>query len=212
MRPYGKPLLIGLAIVLVLAVGIYAWIARAPEPPGAGNDRTSQVGDEAEKREEAMKITAPTEQEINQAKAAGKIPVTIETARGIITLELRGDLMPLTVANFTKLARAGFYDGLRFHRVEDWVIQGGDPKGDGTGGPGYAIKLETHPQMKNVRGAIAMARARDPNSAGSQFYILRTDAPWLDGDYAVFGHVQSGLVVVDEIERDDQIVKVTVGQ
>lgn len=118
--------------------------------------------------------------------------------------------MPLTVANFVKLAEANFYDGLTFHRVEDWVVQGGDPSGNGTGGPGYAIKLETHPDMKNVRGALAMARSANPDSAGSQFYILRTDAPWLDGQYAVYGHVDSGMETVDDLQVGDEITRVVI--
>jgi hypothetical protein len=78
--------------------------------------------------------------------------VTIDTAKGQIVLEVYPDLMPITVANFDKLVQSGFYNGLKFHRVEDWVIQGGDPKGNGTGGPGWSIKLETNPQLRNVRG------------------------------------------------------------
>ncbi len=143
-------------------------------------------------------------------KQAGTIRATIESSKGKIELDLQADLMPVTVANFVKLAENGFYDGLKFHRVEDWVIQGGDPLGTGTGGPGYTIKLETSPQLKNVRGALAMARKSDPDSAGSQFYILREDASWLDGQYAVFGKVTSGLDVVDEIRVGDQMTKVTI--
>lgn len=129
--------------------------------------------------------------------------VTIDTAKGQIVLEVYPDLMPVTVANFDKLVQSGFYDGLKFHRVEDWVIQGGDPIGNGTGGPGWKISLETNPQLKNVRGAVAMARSTDPNSAGSQFYILKKDASWLDGQYAVFGKVVQGLDVVDLIQKGD---------
>jgi len=136
-----------------------------------------------------------------------KVPhnVTIDTAKGQIVLEVYPDLMPITVANFDKLVQSGFYNGLKFHRVEDWVIQGGDPKGNGTGGPGWSIKLETNPQLRNVRGAVAMARAMDPDSAGSQFYILKKDASWLDGQYAVFGKVTQGMDVVDQIEAGDQM-------
>ncbi|MDD4262496.1 MAG: peptidylprolyl isomerase [Syntrophaceticus schinkii] len=131
--------------------------------------------------------------------------VTIDTAKGQIVLEVYPDLMPITVANFDKLVQSGFYNGLKFHRVEDWVIQGGDPKGNGTGGPGWSIKLETNPQLRNVRGAVAMARAMDPDSAGSQFYILKKDASWLDGQYAVFGKVTEGMDVVDQIKTGDQM-------
>jgi len=131
--------------------------------------------------------------------------VMVNTAKGDIELELHPEKMPITVENFLKLADSGFYDGLTFHRVEDWVVQGGDPKGNGTGGPGWNIKLETHPDLKNVRGALAMARSANPDSAGSQFYILTTDASWLDGQYAVFGMVTSGMDVVDKLEIGDKI-------
>lgn len=134
--------------------------------------------------------------------------VTIETSRGSIVLELYPELMPVTVANFEKLVNAGFYDGLTFHRVEDWVIQGGCPNGNGTGGPGWHIPLEIKAGLKNVRGAVAMARSSDPNSAGSQFYILKQDAAWLDGKYAVFGKVLSGMEVVDQIVAGEKIISV----
>lgn len=135
--------------------------------------------------------------------------VAIDTAKGQIVIEVYPDLMPITVANFDKLAQSGFYNGLKFHRVEDWVIQGGDPTGDGTGGPGWQIKLETHPQLSNLRGAVAMARAMDPDSAGSQFYILKMDATVLDGQYAVFGKVIEGMDVVDRIRIGDVMLTVT---
>ncbi|MFA7468571.1 MAG: peptidylprolyl isomerase [Desulfotomaculaceae bacterium] len=131
--------------------------------------------------------------------------VLVNTAKGDIELELHPYKMPITVENFLKLTDSGFYDGLVFHRVEDWVVQGGDPKGNGTGGPGWSIKLETHPGLNNVRGALAMARSANPDSAGSQFYILKTDASWLDGQYAVFGMVTSGMDVVDKMEIGDKI-------
>lgn len=137
--------------------------------------------------------------------------ITIETDRGNIELELYPDKMPVTVENFLRLTNSGFYNGLTFHRVEHWVVQGGDPRGNGTGGPGWTIRLETHPELKNVRGAVAMARSAHPDSAGSQFYILKTDAPWLDGQYAVFGRVTAGMDVVDGLEIGDRMnmVKVT---
>lgn len=161
---------------------------------------------------QAVPPMAPTEAEVAEATTAGSQLVVIETAKGPIKAVLRGDLMPLTVANFTKLARSGFYDNLVFHRVEDWVVQGGDPEGTGRGGPGYTIKLETHTAMRNVRGAIAMARTANPDSAGSQFYILKTDAAWLDGEYAVFGQVIEGMDVVDQLAIGDVIKSVTIVQ
>lgn len=134
--------------------------------------------------------------------------VSIDTAKGLIVVEVYPELMPVTVENFRKLVKSGFYDGLTFHRVEDWVIQGGDPEGTGQGGPGWTIPFETNRKLKNVRGAVAMARGDDPNSAGSQFYILKKDAQSLDGQYAVFGKVVKGMEVVDKIKPGDKMVSV----
>ncbi len=146
------------------------------------------------------------------AREAAQVTYTvrIETNKGLIVMEIYGKLMPVTVANFKKLASSGFYDGLTWHRVEDWVVQTGDPTGTGSGGSGERIKLETSPELKNVRGAVAMARSTDRNSATSQFYILRTDASWLDGDYAVFGRVIEGMDVVDQLAQGDTMTKVTI--
>ncbi|MFZ5899415.1 MAG: peptidylprolyl isomerase [Bacillota bacterium] len=138
------------------------------------------------------------------------ITVLMNTSKGDITIEVYPDKMPITAGNFIDLVSQGFYDGLTFHRVEHWVVQGGDPKGNGTGGSGKRIKLETHPDLKNVRGCIAMARAQHPDSASSQFYFLKKDAPWLDGQYAVFGMVRDGMNVVDQIEVGDRMEKIRV--
>ena len=123
-----------------------------------------------------------------------------------IVLELYPAKAPNTVNNFIDLARSGFYDGLTFHRViEDFMIQGGDPAGVGTGGPGYSIKGEfalngfTKNDIKHVRGVISMARATDFDSAGSQFFIMHKNAAYLDGQYAAFGKVISGMDTVDGI-------------
>src|SRR5690349_22518983 len=125
---------------------------------------------------------------------------TMQTNQGTITLELFDEDAPKTVANFKKLAGDGFYDGLTFHRViKDFMIQGGCPQGTGTGGPGYTFEDEFN-DHKVVRGALAMANA-GPNTNGSQFFIVTTDAaPWLDGKHTVFGHVVEGMEVVDKIE------------
>ena len=148
----------------------------------------------------------------NKSEVGTMREVTIETEQGQIGIEVYPDLMPVTVGNFEKLVQSKFYDGLAFHRVEDWVIQGGDPKGDGTGGPGWTIPLETNPQLKNVKGAVAMARAQDPDSAGSQFYILKQDASWLDVEYAVFGQVARGMEVVEKIKAGDKMTSVKFDQ
>jgi peptidyl-prolyl cis-trans isomerase B (cyclophilin B) len=126
---------------------------------------------------------------------------TITTNHGAIELELFDDDAPKTVENFRKLAADGFYDGIVFHRViKDFMIQGGCPQGTGTGGPGYTFEDEFN-QHKVVRGALAMANA-GPNTNGSQFFIVTTDAaPWLDGKHTVFGEVTSGMDVVDKIEN-----------
>ncbi|MBS6864338.1 MAG: peptidylprolyl isomerase [Oscillospiraceae bacterium] len=132
------------------------------------------------------------------------IEITMENG-GTIRIELDKTAAPITVENFEKLAAKGFYDGLTFHRViPGFMIQGGCPQGTGMGGPGYTIQGEfasngvANP-IRHTRGVISMARAQDPNSAGSQFFIMHADAPHLDGDYAAFGHVVEGMEVVDEI-------------
>ncbi len=125
---------------------------------------------------------------------------TMHTNHGAIEVELFDDAAPKTVENFRKLAGEGFYDGLVFHRViKDFMIQGGCPQGTGTGGPGYTFEDEFN-DHKVVRGALAMANA-GPNTNGSQFFIVTTDAaPWLDGKHTVFGQVTSGMEAVDAIE------------
>ena len=124
----------------------------------------------------------------------------MHTNHGDITLELFDEEAPNTVENFRKLAGDSFYNGVIFHRViKDFMIQGGDPTGTGTGGPGYTFEDEFN-EHKIVRGALAMANA-GPNTNGSQFFIVTTDAaPWLDGKHTVFGHVVEGMEVVDKIE------------
>lgn len=133
--------------------------------------------------------------------------VTIEMQDGkIIKAELYPEKAPNTVNNFIALANGGFYDGLIFHRViEGFMIQGGDPAGVGTGGPGYTIKGEfaingfKNNNLKHERGALSMARAMNPNSAGSQFFIMHKNASYLDGQYAAFGKVCEGIENVDKI-------------
>jgi peptidyl-prolyl cis-trans isomerase B (cyclophilin B) len=128
---------------------------------------------------------------------------TIHTNHGPIAIELFEDDAPKTVANFTKLAGEGFYDGVIFHRIiPDFMIQGGDPTGTGSGGPGYTFEDEFN-DHKVVRGALAMANA-GPNTNGSQFFIVTTEAAsWLDGKHTVFGRVTEGMDVVNEISALD---------
>ena len=145
---------------------------------------------------------------------------------GIVKAELYPEVAPITVENFVKLIKEGFYDGLIFHRViPGFMIQGGDPEGSGMGGPGYSIKGEfasngVENDLKHDRGVLSMARSMMPNSAGSQFFIMVEKAPHLDGDYAAFGQVTEGMDVVDAIVKaprdmmdkpleDQQMTKVT---
>ena len=134
----------------------------------------------------------------------------IETNKGQIKVILNEDLAPLTTANFIELVERKFYDGLKFHRVEtDFVIQGGCPYGTGTGGSGKNIPLEVSPKLKHGdAGALAMARATDPNSASSQFYITLSQTDFLDGNYAVFGRVIEGMEVVRKIKVGDVMNRV----
>jgi peptidyl-prolyl cis-trans isomerase B (cyclophilin B) len=128
---------------------------------------------------------------------------TMHTNHGAIEIELFDEEAPKTVENFRKLAADGFYDGVIFHRViKDFMVQGGDPTGTGTGGPGYTFEDEFN-EHKVERGALAMANA-GPNTNGSQFFIVTTDAaPWLDGKHTVFGRVTGGMDAVDSIEGID---------
>ena len=133
-----------------------------------------------------------------------EVTITMEDG-GVMKLELYPDIAPISVNNFLSLAGKGFYDGLTFHRViPDFMIQGGDPKGDGTGGPGYRIKGEFYMNnvkndLKHTRGVLSMARANEYNSAGSQFFIMHKDSPFLDGQYAAFGKLIEGEDVLDKI-------------
>lgn len=138
---------------------------------------------------------------------------TIETAKGTIRLELFAEQCPKTVANFEKLAGDGFYNNMKFHRViKDFMVQGGCPKGDGTGGPGYCFEDEFHPDLKHDGpGILSMANA-GPNTNGSQFFITHLATPWLDGKHTVFGRVLEGQDVVDAIAQGDEMTAVTVSE
>lgn len=136
--------------------------------------------------------------------------VRIDLDAGPVIIELLPEVAPNTVANFKVLAASGFYDGLTFHRViPGFMAQGGDPKGTGTGGPGYTIKAEFN-ATKHVRGTVAMARTADPDSAGSQFYICYGPQPHLDGQYTVFGQVTEGMEYIDQVKNGTVMRKVSV--
>jgi peptidyl-prolyl cis-trans isomerase B (cyclophilin B) len=155
--------------------------------------------------------TAPVGDELRALLDRAKTSVArITTPKGDMVFSFYTDDAPQHSAAFVKLADAGFYDGLAFHRVEPgFVIQGGDPQGDGTGGPGYNLKAEFS-DRPHVRGTVAMARASSPDSAGSQFYICLDDARFLDKQYTVFGQLIDGFETLDAIKRGDKMTKVQI--
>ncbi|MDI6782777.1 MAG: peptidylprolyl isomerase, partial [bacterium] len=143
-------------------------------------------------------------------KESSKPSVTIETEKGKIVFEMFPEVAPKTVARITELIQQKFYDGLTFHRVvPGFVIQGGDPLGNGTGGSGVKLPAEFS-SLKHQSGTVAMARANDPNSADCQFYICLGSPSWLDGQYTIFGQVVEGLETVQKIQVGDVMKKVTV--
>lgn len=145
-----------------------------------------------------------------QKDEKGKI-VTIMTNKGVIRIQLFNHRVPKTCANFEKLVSAGFYDGLKFHRViPDFMIQGGCPKGDGTGGPGYKFADEFHPDLKHEGPGILSMANSGPDTNGSQFFITHKATPWLDKRHSVFGRVIEGQDVVNAIRKGDKIAKITI--
>lgn len=165
-----------------------------------------------QKQEEPQKEPEQKREEISEDLLSGTHHVEIQVKDyGTIAVELDADTAPITVTNFVNLAKDGFYDGLTFHRIMDgFMIQGGDPKGNGTGGADQTIKGEfssngVENEISHTRGTISMARAQDPDSASSQFFIVQADSDYLDGDYAAFGHVTDGMEIVDQICKDTPV-------
>jgi peptidyl-prolyl cis-trans isomerase B (cyclophilin B) len=155
----------------------------------------------------AKKWSSPPELEIDTTK---NYNLTLETTAGTIELELYPQHAPITVNNFVFLTNEGFYDGLTFHRViANFMVQGGDPTGTGSGGPGYKFKDELYGNpLKHERGVLSMANA-GANTNGSQFFITHAPQPHLNGKHTVFGKVTSGIEVVDKIKQGDKIIKAT---
>ncbi|MCF6313782.1 MAG: peptidylprolyl isomerase [Verrucomicrobiales bacterium] len=156
-----------------------------------------------------------TEKEVVEVKPAPVLTdlrIVMKTDKGAIAATMFASKAPITVAAFLNLARRGFYDGLSFHRVvEDFVIQGGDPDGDGEGGPGYFLPNEIDPDLKHDKvGVFSMARKSKPDTAGSQFFITLGVAEHLDGGYSIFGEVTEGIEVVESIEVGDKILGIEV--
>lgn len=162
-----------------------------------------------QKQEETPKKSEQKKTEASEELLSGTHHAEIQVKDyGTITVELDADTAPITVTNFVNLAKDGFYDNLTFHRIMDgFMIQGGDPNGDGTGGADQTVKGEfssngVENEISHTRGTISMARAQDPDSASSQFFIVQEDSDYLDGNYAAFGHVTSGMEIVDQICKD----------
>lgn len=162
-----------------------------------------------QKQEETPKKSEQKKTEASEELLSGTHHAEIQVKDyGTITVELDADTAPITVTNFVNLAKDGFYDNLTFHRIMDgFMIQGGDPNGDGTGGADQTVKGEfssngVENEISHTRGTISMARAQDPDGASSQFFIVQEDSDYLDGNYAAFGHVTSGIEIVDQICKD----------
>ena len=166
---------------------------------------SSAKGEIEKTSEAAPKTETSSTNSTNENKNLPVATINVE-GYGAMEIELYPEIAPNTVNNFISLANKGFYNNLKFHRIiKGFMIQGGDPKGTGTGGPGYSIEGEFTSNgfansLKHTKGVISMARTQDPNSAGSQFFIMSGDAPSLDGEYAAFGKVISGLEVLDKIQ------------
>ena len=186
-----RNLIIGIiAVLLVAAVGLWAVLGGKDKP--------------AENNQPQATISGPTAASTITEKVTHEVVIEVQDY-GTIKAVLYGEAAPITVENFVKLAGEGFYDGLTFHRIIDgFMIQGGDPKGNGTGGSDQTIKGEFAQNgfdnpIQHLRGVLSMARSSMPDSASSQFFIMHEVSPWLDGAYAAFGCVTEGIEVVDTI-------------
>ena len=193
--------ILSLALALLLCFSAVAF-------SGCGS-KTEQTSSKTEQTTAAQTTEKATEAEVDTSGLEGAKAVIDVKDYGEITVELEPQYAPKTVANFVKLAESGFYDGLTFHRImEGFMIQGGDPKGNGTGGSDENIVGEfsangfTQNTLSHKRGVISIARSNDMNSASSQFFIVHKDSTFLDGQYAAFGEVTEGIEVVDKIASD----------
>ncbi len=219
-----------LMIMTALVICLAGCGGMSPSDRGSGADNVEGTADSGDKSDGAVTGQATEESEpveksnepaAESDKPAGKgdepisgkyhVEMVIEKY-GTIKLELDADTAPITVANFVKLVKDGFYDGLTFHRIIDgFMIQGGDPLGNGTGGSEENIKGEfsangVKNNISHTRGVISMARAQDNDSASSQFFIMHQDAAYLDGEYAAFGKVTEGIEIVDKICKNTPVI------
>ena len=209
-----RGLLYGIAAIVLLGL-VASFFFLRQEPVPAENIPLTEASPTSEPSAVAISDASPsphgTAPDLTvDDKGLSKAVVTIETPKGKIKFRFYASDAPKTTARLVQLIQSGFYNGLNFHRVEPgFVIQGGDPKGDGTGGSGEKLNAEFNPR-KHVAGTVAMARAQDPNSADSQFYIALSDIPHLDGSYTVVGQVIEGMDAVNRIQIGDKMTKVSV--
>jgi len=215
---------IGLALIVLAMVALVAGLAGCSSGGKTASEGDAEQSSAQSSEDRAAKLAEKAAKEASaeaekagaKAETSGKQPyAVIETNKGKIVFQMFPHKAPNTVDNFIKLANQGFYDGIKWHRVEPgFVIQGGDPlskdndpQNDGLGDPGYKIKAEFN-DVPHQKGTVAMARAQDPDSAGSQFYICLEPQPRLDGQYTVFGQVVEGMDVVDSIQKYDVMTRV----
>jgi len=191
-----------LYLLTALAVALFFWPLQAGDKTADSDKTVSKQSKETAKDKEAGKATEKTgkKETMEYKKRLSDNPeIAIETSLGTMKLELFRDVAPIHVDSMLSRIREGFYDGLIFHRVIDnFMIQGGDPKGDGTGNAGYMLPAEFS-DLPHIEGTLSMARARNPNSASCQFFICLTRYPSLDGQYTVFGHLMDGYDVLHKI-------------
>ena len=200
-------MIIFIVVILVLGIGLVTVKKSQAEKQFTATTDSKKEESTVENKEENIK------EEVTNMYSSGLHHATIEVKNyGIIKLELNADIAPITVSNFAKLVNEGFYNGLTFHRIIDgFMIQGGDPLGNGTGGSSEKIKGEfilngVSNNISHVRGVISMARATPYNSASSQFFIVHEDSTFLDGQYAGFGRVTEGIEIVDKICEDIPVI------
>ncbi len=180
------------------------------EPEKPGQEEPASAEEKKPEKAETTVVKLSEEEKALVGKAEGSV-VKLETSKGDIVLELYDDKTPIHVGNFLDLVDTGFYNGIKFHRViANFMIQGGCPKGDGTGGPGWTIPDEANKGLKHRRGTLSMAKTSAPNTGGSQFFICHTPQPHLDGVHTVFGECIKGMDVVDKIAQGDKIITATI--
>ena len=202
-----KEVIITILVVILLIAGMVGYALYNNQKTKKPNNNENKTENTVVSEKEENTVSEENKEEDKVYSKGKHHAEMVIKDYGTIALELDADVAPITVENFAQLVNEGFYNGLTFHRIiSGFMIQGGCPIGNGTGGPGYTIHGEFASNgfkndLKHTRGVLSMARAMDPNSAGSQFFIMHQDAPHLDGEYAAFGKVIEGMENVDKIAK-----------